>query len=123
MTLFAQRKPSDRKVTVTVSRDVAAMMPDALRHVASEVFDGEDRRSVTIQGMLRDASSAVRDALGTAGAKVIVELTERELEHAPDALRHVASHVFESDEEGRYLLRDAAQALSDALVRTSSPKP
>jgi len=59
----ASQGSSGRKIAVEFTLNELTHMPEALRHVAHEVFDGEDDRSYRIQNLLYGASKDVQEAL------------------------------------------------------------
>lgn len=114
MSQFVQRRRGESTTPVAIDRRAAALIPEALDHVASSVFESEqDERN-----HLRDAAEAVRRALvaGVIGATVEVRLTDKEGEHVPEALAHVGHEVFKGQRKGD-LLWAASRAVSEAFPK------
>jgi len=116
MSRFLLRRPGAATLPVTLDRRTAALVPEALAHVAKQVFEDED----DARHHLRDAAEAVRRALGEGtGRSVTVRLTAEEGAHVPEALAHVGHEVFDGNDKGR-LLQAASRVVAEAFPQAPS---
>lgn len=118
MARFLMRTPRTPTRTVELPRDAARLVPEALRHVASSVFEDEDDE----RHHLRDAAAAVLEAVQDgSGATVSFEVSEDEGRHVPEALGHVAHEIFR-DSPQESLLRQASRAFAEVFPAPSGPR-
>ena len=117
MSRFVMRSPRQSLTEIEVDLVGARLAPEALRHVASGVFEDEDDE----RHHLRDAALAFERAVsGATSAKVTVGLSSDEGRHVPEALSHVAHEVFRDRPEGDRLYR-VSRAVGGAFPQAPGP--